>query len=292
MREIDAVQSIDLYLSGHTGINILIYPWSYTNDGTPDDAMYERMGVEVAAATGVAYGQASNELYIATGTSKDFGYGEIGAPSFTYEVDDQQNRLGTYQMTIAERLREEVATCVFLIERVALFRANLDVSDTRVVERAGAKLLQVEVENVGWTAAVNASVSVGLSDGRVVSGPSTFTIDADNATTLEFEVEAGGVQDVSVQIVYQELQVNVSDTNTTTVVESVDFGAGSLGAIVAAGGSAVLLIAVAGAVLFIVDRRTGGRIGARARPAMRAVKARLGRRLFSRPGLPPAPPEE
>jgi len=292
MREVDELYGMDLYLSGHTGTNILIYSWAWTYDLAPDDGLLYRIGSEAHNETGVLFGPTSAELYIATGSSKDFAYGALAAPGFTYEVDDSQNRQGTYTTTIAERLTEEIDTCVLVIENVAHYRADLKVVRVGLRESGGEKFLSIDVKNGGWTAAVNASVSVGLSQGTVLGGPSVFTVGADNMTGLVFEVDGSGMQAVTISLSYKELQVNTSDTNTTTLVQSVDFGGGGLGAIAAAGGGVLLIAVAAGAAIILVDRRTGGRLGAQARPAVAALRARLPLRRAGGPRRFRVRPEE
>lgn len=278
MRAIDDEYGMDLYLSGHTGTNILIYSWAWSNDPAPDDALLHRIGAEANNLTGVAFGQTSQELYIATGSSKDMAYGELGAPAFTYEVDDSQNRQGTYTTTIAQRLSEEIRTCVFVILNTPKYRADLEITGVELVESdSGHKALSFAVQNHGWGPAENATVVLSMSGVRVVDPPTNYTVGPEETRNFVFGVEGSGVHDVRLSLVYKDLQVNTSTSAQVDFDGSVDLGGGGLAALAAAGGSVGLVVAVVGVAAFLVDRRTGGRLAARVRPAIGAVRTKLRR---------------
>jgi len=114
MRSIDPV----LYLTEHTGIVLLIYAWSYTYDPPPDWAMYQMAGDVISELYGIPNRQASTGLYTAAGTSKDFGYGDSLAPSWTFEVDDEQfNPIS--DEPVEERLADIIDANLLLMEMAA-----------------------------------------------------------------------------------------------------------------------------------------------------------------------------
>jgi hypothetical protein len=264
MRRVDEEYGMDLYLSGHTGTNILIYSWAWSNDPAPDDGLLYRIGSEAHNLSGVAFGQTSQELYIATGSSKDLAYGELGAPGFTYEVDDSQNRQGTYTTTIAERLSEETRTCIFLILNTPRYRADLEVVDVSVVESDSGYLgISFTVRNRGWAAAENVTAVISLGGARLVSGPPDIRVGPENTTDLLFEVEGTGVHEVSLSLGYRDLQVNTSDVSTASFKGTIDLGGTDIAAIAAAGGGALVIVVLVAAAVFVIDRRRGGALRAR-----------------------------
>lgn len=278
MRAVDEEYGMDLYLSGHTGTNILIYSWAWSNDPAPDDALLHRIGAEANNLTGVSYGQTSQELYIATGSSKDMAYGELGAPAFTYEVDDQQNRFGTYTTSIAERLSEEIRTCIFVILNAPKYRADLEVTGVELVEaQSGSPGLKFAVVNHGWAVAQNVALVVSAPGVKIVDGPSDITVPPEGTLDIVLGVEGSGVRDVHLSLVYDDLQVNTSSSTQVDFDGTVDLGGGDLAALAAAGGGAALVLAAAVVVAYVVDRRTGGRLAARVRPAFGAVRSRFRR---------------
>lgn len=293
MRQVDRDFGIDLYLSGHTGTNVLIYSWAYTLDLAPDDELLARIGASANNLTGVEYGQTSHLLYIVTGSSKDLAYGELGAPGFTYEVDDQQNRFGTYTTTIAERLSQEVNVCLLIIEEVEFMRADVRPVAWLSRDTPEGPVVAVTLENRGWGAAENATASLAFTSagGRVREPAKLFSVGAQNRTTLEFPVESGGgTYNLSLSLNYRELLVN-----NTTVNQSVFFGnlavkGSGLGLLFSGGGGLLLLVAVAAVAAVVLEDRFGRK---RVRAAVRKtldrggpLKSAVGR-LKLRRGAPP-----
>jgi predicted deacylase len=111
----------ELYVTMHTGTTAFIYPWSYTTLPTPHAATYQSISQQFTALTGIESGQASTELYIASGTSKDWAYGEVGALSWTLEVHGEQGRILSVQ-DIETRIGPSIDGLFFLLNYA---RANL-----------------------------------------------------------------------------------------------------------------------------------------------------------------------
>jgi len=285
MRDVDSRFGIDLYLSGHTGTNVLIYSWAWTMDTAPDDELLGRVGASANNLTGVEYGQTSHLLYIATGSSKDLGYGELGAPSFTYEVDDQQNRFGTYTTTIAERLSQEVDVCLLLIEEVERMRADIRPVSWTSRETPSGPVVAVTLENQGWGRAENATATLAFTagGGTVRDATKTFSMAGENRTTLEFPVESGGGRfNLSLSLNYRELLVNNSTVNASVFYGVLTVAPTGFAAILQSGGGLVLVVALVVVAAVVLEDRFGpgrlraslGRLGAAARPVKNAA-ARL-----------------
>lgn len=289
MRAIDASFGIDLYLTGHTGTNVLIYSWAWTLDKAPDDDLLAHIGATANNLTGVTTGQTSVLLYIATGSSKDFGYGELGAPSFTYEVDNQQTRLGTYTTTIAGRLTDEVNVCILLVGEAKFMRA--DIRPTSWVNRdtPSGPVVAVTLENRGWASAANATATLAFTagGGSVPDPTRTFSLSGENTTTLEFPVESGGGRfNLSLSLNYPEMLVNNSTVNQSVFYGVLTVAPTGLAAILQGGGGLLLILLLAvGAAVVLEDRfgagrlRTSlGRLGAASGP----IRTAAGRLKFRR----------
>jgi predicted deacylase len=287
MRKVDNESGIDLYLSGHTGTNILIYSWAWSMDPAPDDEMLYHIGSAANNETGVAFGQTSHELYIATGSSKDLAYGELGAAGFTYEVDDQQNRFGTYTTTIAERLSVEVDTCLFVISKTEFLRADLRPVAWETKETGAGPTVAVTIENRGWASAVNATATLAPTRGgaTVREATKTFSISPENRTTVEFPVEAGGGPvNLTLTLDYMELKVANGTANQSMFQATVNVKGSGLAAL-AQGGIGLGLVGAVAAVALVVlyDRRSGGRV----RRALRAPGSALRTRTAALRGMLP-----
>lgn len=264
MRAVDAAYGIDLYLSGHTGTNVLIYSWAWTLDQAPDDELLHHIGETANNLTGVNYGQTSVLLYIATGSSKDMGYGALGAPSFTYEVDDQQNRFGTYTTTIAQRLSQEVNVCILLINEVEMMRADLRPVSWASYDTPSGAVVGVTVENRGWGRAENATATLSFTTGggSVPQPTQTFSLGGENRTKLEFRIDSGGgVHNLSLAFNYGELLVNTSTINTSVYYGNIEVKGSGLALLLASGGGLLfVLVLVAAAAVVLEDRFGAGRL--------------------------------
>jgi hypothetical protein len=72
-------------LSLHSGIEVFLTPWSYTNVPSPDEPFFARLGAEVTAASGYDWWTAT-QLYPSYGAWDDWLYGSYGVPAATLET--------------------------------------------------------------------------------------------------------------------------------------------------------------------------------------------------------------
>lgn len=89
-------ENITILLSFHTFSKLILYPWGYSYNpltDAKDRAVHETMARKMATWNGYAPKQAS-ELYIASGDTTDWSYGELKIISFTFELDPA-NQFGT-----------------------------------------------------------------------------------------------------------------------------------------------------------------------------------------------------
>ncbi len=268
---------LDLYVTMHTGIVRLIYPWSHTLDPPPDRSMYENL-TDISESHGITYGQASEVLYIAAGTSKDFAYGALGVPSFTFEVDDQQTRQISTREDIASRLGDELDLLMDLILATPLMGADLLVQDTALEAGGTSVEVRVGLENLGLTPANNTTVTVEAWDGaRLVAVASrTLDVPAGEAVVATVRVEVGeGTYTLRTLVEYpRRLQENSSvermvlESREVELAGSLLSGAGGWGI-----GLLAVLVALGVAILFWARRRGLWRPGM----VYHRVMSRLGR---------------
>ena len=273
---------LDLYITMHTGTVRLIHPWGWTYDPAPDRSMFENL-TDISESHGITYGQASTVLYIAAGTAKDFGYGALGVPSFTYEVDNEQTRQISAREDIASRLSDELALLMDFIVATPLMRANLEERGVSYkTDPAGAVDVTVNLINNGLSPANNTTVTVEAWRGRELVTVATTVIDVpqgdSNDTTVHIELD-DGVYTLRTIVEYPRvLQENSSmermvvGTHETTVSSS--FLSGSVGW----GIGLLLLILAAGVALLYWTYRKGywrpglvyGKLMSRLRPTAEA----------------------
>ena len=100
----EVVPHADLYITMHTGVWIMLYPWGKWPEQPSDWEMFHYIKDEVNSnISDIPIRNANQGLYPNCGTSRDYGYGVMGYPTFTFETDDEQFLLGTIE-PLSERL--------------------------------------------------------------------------------------------------------------------------------------------------------------------------------------------
>ena len=74
-----------LFIDVHSSGQLVMWPWGYTATAAPNGAQLQTLGRRFAYYNGHTPFQANN-LYTTDGTTRDFGYGELGVPSYTFEL--------------------------------------------------------------------------------------------------------------------------------------------------------------------------------------------------------------
>lgn len=86
---VEKQSNLTTLLSFHTFSELILYPWGHKYDRIPDDRDYQvhkTMAETMAQWNGYTPEQ-SSELYIASGDTTDWSYGEFKIISFTFELD-------------------------------------------------------------------------------------------------------------------------------------------------------------------------------------------------------------
>lgn len=160
-----------VWQSYHSVAGMVLFPWGYTVQHTPDDAIFRTMAAEMARDSGYITGQPPEILYNVNGASFDWGYGRTDLHpkifGFTTEIagsgfwpsEGERNGL------IAENLHSNLYLC-----QVA--GAWLDLVEVKVVDGGNGRLdpgetadLAVVVKNPAViVAAENVTARLAVSD--------------------------------------------------------------------------------------------------------------------------------
>lgn len=183
---IDAhVTDADLYVTMHTGVWIILYPWGKWPEQPPDWELFWSIRDTVnAGISEIPIQNANQGLYPNCGTSRDYGYGQMGFPTFTFETDDEQFVPGSFE-NINDRLGEEMDVMRYLIENVWYWRARLVVQSLTVED----EILTLDVINHGEASTANASLEYHNTAGEILWASSLFGVNATNSTTISFDVD-------------------------------------------------------------------------------------------------------
>ena len=156
------VPDADLYVTMHTGVWIMLYPWGKWPDQPSDWELFHFIRDDVNSnISDIPIRNANQGLYPNCGTSRDYGYGVMGYPTFTFETDDEQFLLGTVE-ALSERLGEELEVMKYLIENVWYWRARLVVDSLMVKDG----VVHLSVSNLGHASTSNATLTYLTQDGE------------------------------------------------------------------------------------------------------------------------------
>ena len=175
------VPDADLYVTMHTGVWIMLYPWGKWPEQPSDWELFHSIRNDVHAnISDIPIQNANQGLYPNCGTSRDYGYGVMGFPTFTFETDDEQWALGTVE-PLSSLVGEELDVMKYLISNVWYWRARLNVTSLEI--NAGNQI-NLEVKNLGYATTVNATVQYLDNTGEVLWNSTMFSVNATNSSSL------------------------------------------------------------------------------------------------------------
>lgn len=202
--------SPDLWITMHTGIAELYWPWGWTRSAPPDIGLFRYLeGPFEAATEGRVNAKQAAELYLASGATDDYAYGVLGVTTFTYEVHENQF-IPVYGQPIPVVLQKQLAGLEFLVKNVQRMGAWFDVA----IEGQDLRLT-----NVGWGEARNVLVTLGDRSVLLASVP--------RGASATIPLEAGDGTDAVVQ--YRVLLVDSSRLRTQHFALPGDMAAASSG---------------------------------------------------------------
>ena len=201
------VTDADLYVTMHTGVWIILYPWGKWADQPSDWELFHRIRDDVNAnISDIPMQNANQGLYPNCGTSRDYGYGVMGIPTFTFETDDEQFVPGSVE-ALNERLDEELDVMRYLISNVWYWRARLDVHSIQVSDEE----VVLDVSNLGQASTSNATLQFVDSSGQVSWTSSLFTVNATNSTAAVLDASnLTYTKDGSWQLYYQKRVIDAA----------------------------------------------------------------------------------
>ena len=232
------VPHADLYVTMHTGVWIILYPWGKWPEQPPDWELFHGIRDDVhAGISDIPIQNANQGLYPNCGTSRDYGYGTMGFPTFTFETDDEQWLPGTVE-ALSDRLGEEMDVMKYLISNVWHWRARLQVQELSIEDdkltATVANLARASTSNatIWWVPegvdASNLSVANELidefnrtftlsSEDAILIGD-FFGVNATNSTQVSFDVPDEVSERGTFVLVYQKRVIDSS----MAVVETVE----------------------------------------------------------------------
>tara|TARA_Y100001970_G_scaffold30856_1_gene38302 strand:- start:8839 stop:10209 length:1371 start_codon:yes stop_codon:yes gene_type:complete len=173
------VPDADLYVTMHTGVWIMLYPWGKWPEQPSDWELFHQIRDDVHAnISDIPIRNANQGLYPNCGTSRDYGYGVMGFPTFTFETDDEQFVPGSFE-SLNERLEEEMDVMRYLIENIWYWRARLSITSFDF----DGNNIKIDVSNLGRATTANATVRY-IDQGNVLWTSDVFGVNATNSSKI------------------------------------------------------------------------------------------------------------
>ena len=203
----EVVPHADLYITMHTGVWIMLYPWGKWPEQPSDWEMFHYIKDEVNSnISDIPIRNANQGLYPNCGTSRDYGYGVMGYPTFTFETDDEQFLLGTIE-PLSERLEEELDVMKYLIDNVWYWRARLIVESIEI----NGDQVDAHVVNLGRASTSNATLHYSDSSGVLLWQSPLFGVNATNQTKVTLDSRnLTLIEDGAWSIYYQKRVIDAS----------------------------------------------------------------------------------
>lgn len=86
LRDFMTAEGFSISLSYHSFGRLLLYPWGYTSQPTPDNAVFEAVAAKFTQDNHYTAGQGPHILYGTTGDMTDWAYGALHSLNFTFEI--------------------------------------------------------------------------------------------------------------------------------------------------------------------------------------------------------------
>ncbi len=192
----------DLWITGHSGISQFLYPWGWVTDRSPDDAFFLSMEEQFEAATnGQIDMLMSADLYPAGGATDDWGYGQLGIPTHTYEVDDDQF-IPAYGEGVPAQIQNQLSGLDFVVKNARVWGAWISMHEVdgnlHVWNEGWAKAVNITLEYAGQNITIPAlepdeMFTTPLVSGEAIVRYKQMIVDAPDAKTRVVTFDTGGV---------------------------------------------------------------------------------------------------
>lgn len=107
--------NLKVMMSYHSFSNLILWPWGWSNNGTPDAKKFETVGKKLGANSGYKPEQAS-ALYIASGITDDWAYGKLKMLSFTTEMGSWGDGFDPPYSKVEQFWNENMPNALYLIK--------------------------------------------------------------------------------------------------------------------------------------------------------------------------------
>jgi len=121
---VDSIQPT-IVINYHSYSNMIIYPWGYVDQPTPDEDAFVAMAQIMRASNGYTYGRPAQLLYPVNGEANDWMYGEQSEKprAYSFVVEVGESFWQPDSATIAQQVAENIPMDLFVTRASGLYLA-------------------------------------------------------------------------------------------------------------------------------------------------------------------------
>ena len=227
IRQYCNAHNFKLALNYHTYSNLLITPWGYKPEATPDSIFYSEIATDMTQFNNYNWGYSAAIIYAVNGDSDDWFYGEQTEKNkifaMTPEVGSNSDGFWPDQDRIIPLAEENVYPNLYLAWVAGGFANTLGVRyDEEYYSAGDTGSISLKIKNKGLEEISSIKVKLAISDNAELISGSQFEIGNINARTevplenyIQFSVKQSAIAGDSVRITlkYYSQEVLLSTDN-------------------------------------------------------------------------------
>lgn len=168
-------KNIKTYINFHTYSDVIIYPWGYSGEETPDSLTYREYASDMSQWNGYSYGTSEQTIgYASNGTARDWMYGEQNDKnkiiSYVFEIGGSSDGFWPSQSRIFPLAQENLRPNLYNAWTAGEFIDLLEIgSDSEFFMPGDTVYASVKLKNKGQSDALNVNiVAESISDDLVI----------------------------------------------------------------------------------------------------------------------------
>ena len=171
MRDFSNEHEFKLSLNYHSYSDLLLYPWGYISDVTPDDEQFHTFGTILTKENNYTYGPSSTTIYPTNGDANDWMYGEQTTKpksfSFTPEIGNSDDNFWPPENRIIPLCREQMWQNIMAARLAGKYAEVTGTSS--IVNGDLEDYATFEIQRIGLTDCDTFSVSLQPLDNNIVA---------------------------------------------------------------------------------------------------------------------------
>lgn len=115
VKYLSSIPNLKIGMDYHAYSNLIMWSWGWTNDAPVDAAMLSTIGKKLASFNKYKPMQAC-DLYLTSGSIRDFSYGQLGVPYFTTEMGSQRDGFDPSFARAQQLIAENMPGAMYLLQ--------------------------------------------------------------------------------------------------------------------------------------------------------------------------------